>query len=73
MGAGGARCTLATIRANITPTPLSCRVQHEAAGELSEMRLQLSGVREDLARLASSSMAMGVGLQDLRARLTARK
>jgi len=49
------------------------RVQHEAAGELSEMRQQLAGVREDLARLASTSMAMGVGLKDLQARLTARR
>eukprot|EP00983_Pelagomonas_calceolata_P092279 1157646-Pelagomonas_calceolata.AAC.16 len=37
------------------------------------MRQQLAGVREDLARLASTSMAMGVGLKDLQARLTARR
>lgn len=34
-------------------------------GELFEMRSQLSGLRDDLARLASTSMAMGVGLKDL--------
>jgi len=42
-----------------------CRVQHEVVGELFEMRSQLSGLRDDLARLASTSMAMGVGLKDL--------